>query len=108
MFKRAFIAAATALALSVGTMASTVTPASAYVGFGLYFGGPYYGGPYYGYYHPYYYAPYYYRPYYYGYSYYPHYRYYGDDVASCAARFRTYNPATHLYFGYDGRWHHCP
>src|ERR1700730_10356614 len=28
--------------------------------------------------------------------------------ASCAARFRSYNPATHTYIGHDGRPHHCP
>jgi hypothetical protein len=40
---------------------------------------------------------------------YGHYGYgYGDPVAECAARFRSYNPATHTYIGYDGRPHHCP
>jgi len=33
---------------------------------------------------------------------------YADPVASCAARFRSYNPATHTYVGNDGRPHHCP
>jgi hypothetical protein len=33
---------------------------------------------------------------------------YADPVASCAARFHSYNPATHTYIGNDGRPHHCP
>jgi hypothetical protein len=52
-------------------------------------------------------APYYaYDTPYYGYSQ----PYYADDNADayCAARFRTYNPATHTYMGYDGRPHLCP
>jgi hypothetical protein len=48
---------------------------------------------------------------YYGYDYYP-YGYgasgYGDADAYCVARFRTYDPATHTYIGYDGLLHHCP
>jgi len=31
-----------------------------------------------------------------------------DPVAYCAQRFRSYNPATGLYFGYDGQYHPCP
>jgi hypothetical protein len=44
------------------------------------------------------------------YVYYDHYPYngYGYTDASCAARFRSYNPATHTYTGHDGRPHHCP
>ena len=30
-----------------------------------------------------------------------------DRVASCEARFKTYNPATGTYTGYDGRQHPC-
>ncbi len=29
-------------------------------------------------------------------------------VASCAQRFRSYNPATGAYLGYDGLRHPCP
>jgi hypothetical protein len=66
MFKKStLVAAAIALVVGVGATASTVTPASAYVRFGFYFGAPY------GYYQPYY-RPYYYRPYYY----HPRYYYY--------------------------------
>lgn len=36
---------------------------------------------------------------------YPHY-YYGGG--SCAERFRSYNPTTHQYMGYDGLPHPCP
>jgi hypothetical protein len=32
----------------------------------------------------------------------------GADVASCAARFRSYEPATGTYLGYDGARHPCP
>jgi hypothetical protein len=31
-----------------------------------------------------------------------------DPVAYCAARFRSYNPATGLYLGFDGAYHPCP
>ncbi len=62
----------------------------------------YYGYPYYGPYYapgPYYYGP---GPYYYapGYA--------GDPVTYCMQRFRSYNPATGTYMGYDGRPHPCP
>jgi BA14K-like protein len=29
-------------------------------------------------------------------------------VAYCEQHFRSYNPRTELYLGYDGRYHHCP
>ena len=33
----------------------------------------------------------------------------GDDsVAQCAARYRSYDPATRTYLGYDGQRHPCP
>ena len=32
----------------------------------------------------------------------------GGDVASCAARFRSYDPASGTYLGYDGLRHPCP
>jgi len=31
-----------------------------------------------------------------------------SDDASCAARFRSYDPASGTYLGYDGRRHPCP
>lgn len=69
-------------------------------GIGLGFGGPYYG--YDGYYGDYAYD--------YGPSYYysaPAYAY-NDANAYCASRFRSYNPVTHTYTGYDGLQHPCP
>ncbi len=32
----------------------------------------------------------------------------GDTVAYCESRFRSYNPATGTYLGYDGMRHACP
>ncbi|MBN8916808.1 MAG: BA14K family protein [Rhizobiales bacterium] len=32
----------------------------------------------------------------------------GDGVAYCAQQFRSYNPATGTYTGYDGLQHPCP
>ena len=32
----------------------------------------------------------------------------GDAVAYCAQRFRSYDPASGTYLGYDGRRHPCP
>ena len=53
------------------------------------------------------------RPYYYGpgpyYAYEPAPAYIGDDAeAYCEARFRSYDPASGTYLGYDGRRHPCP
>ena len=31
-----------------------------------------------------------------------------SGVGYCEAHFRSYNPATETYLGYDGRYHHCP
>jgi hypothetical protein len=45
-------------------------------------------------------------PYYGGPSYAPRYGYSSHD-AYCHARFRSYNSATGLYLGYDGRYHRC-
>ena len=57
------------------------------------------------YYYP---GPYYYDPYYapppppaYSYS-------DGDDVGYCMSRFKTYDPRSGTYTGYDGRRHPCP
>jgi hypothetical protein len=55
------------------------------------------------------------RPYYYGYG--PYYAappaYYGppvydDAVAYCMRRFKSYDPASGTYLGYDGLRHPCP
>ena len=32
----------------------------------------------------------------------------GDDVAYCKQRFRSYDPASGTYLGYDGQRHPCP
>jgi BA14K-like protein len=68
-------------------------------GLGLGFGGPYYG--YDGYYEP-----------GYAYDYGPDYGApayaYNDADAYCAARFRSWNPETRTYTGYDGLQHPCP
>jgi BA14K-like protein len=60
----------------------------------------YYGGPYY------YGAPYY-PPAAYGPDYYPA-PGYGGDAAYCASRYRSYDPATGTFLGYDGVRHPCP
>jgi BA14K-like protein len=56
-----------------------------------------------------------YYDYYPGYAYAPAYGYAvapvgvaGNSVAYCEAHFRSYNPATGMYLGYDGRYHPCP
>jgi hypothetical protein len=57
---------------------------------------------------------YYYPPPYYGPSYYyapppPPAAYYGgDDVGYCMSRFKSYDPRSGTYLGYDGRRHPCP
>ena len=50
------------------------------------------------------------------YYYYPSTRYYGayrgggdfDEVEYCSSRFRSYDPASGTYLGYDGLRHPCP
>ena len=78
-----------------------------------YYYGPYYEGPYYDYNE---------RPYYPAPAYYPRYYrpYYDDDeiaeggpvqddaVAYCVQRFRSYDPRSGTYLGYDGLRHPCP
>ena len=32
----------------------------------------------------------------------------GGSVAYCESRFRSYNPSTGMYFGFDGQYHSCP
>ncbi len=60
---------------------------------------PYYYGP-----GPYYYGPPY-PPAAYGPGYYPA---PGGDAAYCARRYRSYDPATGTYLGFDGVRHPCP
>jgi hypothetical protein len=55
----------------------------------------YYPGP--AYYEPYYYAP---PP--------PPAYYGGGDVGYCMSRFKSYDPRSGTYLGYDGRRHPCP
>ncbi len=61
----------------------------------------YYGGP------PAYYGPAYYPPGYYGPAYGP--RYYGPPgwQAYCFSRYRSFDPMSGTYLGYDGRRHYC-
>ena len=56
-----------------------------------------------------------YYDYYPGYAYPPAYSYApgpivvaGNSVAYCESHFRSYNPATGMYLGYDGQYHPCP
>jgi hypothetical protein len=60
-----------------------------------YYGAPYYGAPYY-------------PPAAYGPGYYPAPAYGGDGAAYCASRYRSYDPATGTFLGYDGVRHPCP
>jgi hypothetical protein len=52
------------------------------------------------------------QPYYYGPGYYPAPGYYppppGDPVAYCMSRFKSYDPGSGTYLGYDGLRHPCP
>jgi hypothetical protein len=49
------------------------------------------------------------RPYVYGYPYYRRaYPVYDDAIAYCLRRFRSYDPYSMTYLGYDGRRHPCP
>jgi len=32
----------------------------------------------------------------------------GDDASYCAQRYRSYDPASGTYLGYDGQRHPCP
>ena len=65
-------------------------------GFGLGYGG-YYGNPWWGYEDPYYYAP---LPV-------PRYAYGRSHVRWCLNRYRSYNPRTDTFMGYDGHRHYC-
>ena len=117
------LGAASAVAVSICTIMAFPGPASArpwhhHHGFGLggaivcgVIGGalaaattPYWGPDYYAY------------DYYPGYAYGPAYAYVpapgpvvtGGAVAYCEAHFRSYDPTTGTYLGYDGQYHHCP
>jgi hypothetical protein len=81
--------------------------AGAIVG-GAFAAAPYYGYDY-GYYGPGYYGS---APDYYSYGYAPGYQSYGyssggGDAAYCAQRYRSYDPASGTYLGYDGIRHPC-
>jgi hypothetical protein len=98
-------------------------PASAQVYFGFGFGNGYWDGYHgsYPYYRPwrsyrYYHRPWhpYYRPFirprFDYHDYYDDEEYgYGDDdhVARCEAHYRSYNPETDMFLGYDGEYHYC-
>ncbi len=43
-----------------------------------------------------------------GYTYAPGYAYGGRDDAYCAQRYRSYDPASGTYLGFDGVRHSCP
>jgi hypothetical protein len=135
--KRTLVSGIAAVALAGGVMAQSTAPAAArdwdhhhyyrhYDGGGAAIGAGIFGlaagamiggalaprNVYYGdYYDPYYdgYEPYYYRPamiYRYG----PPvgvYRSGYGHVARCEARYRTYDPRTNTFVGYDGRLHYC-
>ncbi len=111
MFKKLALVAFAAL-LGTATLTSVSQPADAKVrvnvGVGYPAVYPRYGYGYYQpYYHPYYHPYYAYRPYYpppaYRYAPYPRYAYSGGShVQRCLARYRTYNPATDLYFARPG------
>ena len=70
--------------------------AAPYYGYGPYYPGPYYPGAYYP------------GPYYPGhYAAAPAYSN-GGGEGYCAQRFRSYDPSTGTYMGYDGQRHPCP
>jgi BA14K-like protein len=82
--------------------------AGAIIGGAIAGGAPYYYGP-----GPYYYGP----PAYYGPGYAPPPGYYGAPAAApaggnaaayCAQRFKSYDPASGTYLGFDGQRHPCP
>jgi hypothetical protein len=101
------------LAILAGLLALPAAPAAAQgLSFGFGFGSP-------GFYNDFGYRPHY-RPYYRP-LYRPYYRSYvrprvyldvdvdrGDDhVARCEARYRSYDPDTDMFLGYDGDYHYC-
>jgi hypothetical protein len=81
---------------------SAIAAGPYYYGYGPYYPGPYYAAPPVAYGPP---AP--------GYGYGPPSAAYGapvagDPAAYCAQRFKSYDPATGTYLGYDGVRHPCP
>ena len=38
----------------------------------------------------------------------PYYNDYNQQVQYCMQRFRSYDPRSGVYMGYDGRYHRCP
>jgi len=48
------------------------------------------------------------RPYYYDYAYAPAPSYGSGAVSYCMSRFKSYDPASGTYLGYDGYRHPCP
>lgn len=48
------------------------------------------------------------QPYYYGPTYGPAYAYEGRSVGYCEQRFKSYDPESGTYLGYDGYRHPCP
>jgi hypothetical protein len=89
-----FALAGVAACIAVATVAVTSVPASAQLWWW-----PYYGNYNYGYYYPGYNS---------GYNYGYGYGYPGANQAWCEQHFRSYNPATGMYLGYDGAYHTCP
>jgi BA14K-like protein len=89
---------APAAAFVAGGLIGGALAAPYYYGYGPYYPGPYYSGAYYP-------APYYPGPGPYAAA--PAYSGAGDE-GYCAQRFRSYDPSTGTYLGYDGQRHPCP
>jgi hypothetical protein len=105
--RRAVYGAGAVGAAAVGTAAAVGWRGGPYTGAGYNADGPYYGGRVLGAGAPYYGA--------YGNNYDAYAAYNGDDtgidadaVAYCTQRFRSYDPASGTYLGYDGLRHACP
>jgi len=91
---------APAAAFVAGGLIGGALAAPYYYGYGPYYPGPYYSGAYYR-------APYYPGPGPYAAA--PAYSGAGGgDDGYCAQRFRSYDPSTGTYLGYDGQRHPCP
>ena len=86
---------APAAAFVAGGLIGGALAAPYYYGYGPYYPGPYYPAPYYP--GP---GPYAAAPAYSGAG--------GGDEGYCAQRFRSYDPSTGTYLGYDGQRHPCP
>jgi len=101
MYARMGIGLATAAA-AVAIVAATAAPADARTSFSVSIGTPFFfGGPTFYPTYRYAYAPYYVAPaptVTYGFS---------AHVAWCQQHYRSYNPATDLFLGYDGKYHYC-